>query len=218
MSSEVDICNLALSHLGDEAGVASIAPPDGSAQAAHCGRFYPMARDAVLEAHPWPFAVKRVPLAEVDNPAPEDWGYAYALPSTCLRPLTALLPGVPPRQFGTETDNDSFPYVVETGADGGLVLYTNVQTAVLRFIDRVTDTTKYTPSAVLAISRLLAAYLAGPILKGDKGTKVAADQLQIFQAELRQAAKLAANVGRRDTYQTRVPSFIAARGGLVQPR
>ena len=49
MASEVDICNLALGHLGDNATVASLNPPEGSVQAQHCARFYPIARDALLE-------------------------------------------------------------------------------------------------------------------------------------------------------------------------
>ena len=59
MSSEVAICNLALAHLGDSATVASIDPPEGSAQSEHCARFYPIARDALLEMHAWKFATRR---------------------------------------------------------------------------------------------------------------------------------------------------------------
>ena len=36
MASDVQICNIALAHLGDTATVASINPPEGSAQAEHC--------------------------------------------------------------------------------------------------------------------------------------------------------------------------------------
>ena len=52
MASAVDICNLALSHLGDTATVASLDPPEGSAQAEHCARFYPVARDALVRGRP----------------------------------------------------------------------------------------------------------------------------------------------------------------------
>ena len=48
MSTPVDICNLALARLGDEANVQSISPPDGSTQAALCAQFYPIARDTAL--------------------------------------------------------------------------------------------------------------------------------------------------------------------------
>ena len=215
MSSDVDICNLALSHLGDEAEVSAINPPDGSIQAAHCGRYYPMARDLLLEAHTWTFATKRVAVAEVDNPSPWDWQYAYALPSTCLRPVSALVPGQPAQFLSTESDNGSHPYIVEAGQDGGLVLFTNIPAAVLRYIDRVEDPAKVTPGFTMALSRLLAAYLAGPILKGDKGMVVAEKQLVWFDREFRKAAAMNANVGKRSTYETRQPSFIAARGGLT---
>lgn len=212
MSSDVDICNLALSHVGDEAQVAAIDPPDGSIQSAQCGRFYPIARDLLLEMHPWTFATKRVVLAEVDNPSPWDWKYAYALPSTCIRPLSALNPGVPERFLGQGSDEGSHPYIVETSADGGLVLFSNVPAAVLRFIDRVDDTTRYTPAFVATLARLLASYLSGPILKGDTGMAVAVKQYQLFGAEYAKATAMNANVGKRSSYETRVPDFLAARG------
>lgn len=215
MSSDVAICNLALSHLGDEAEVAAIDPPDGSPQAGHCGRFYPIARDVLLEAHPWTFATKRVAVAEVTNALADDWSYAYALPSTCLRPLAALVPGMPPQQFSQDSDDGSHPYIVEADQDGGLVLYTNLQTAVLRYIDRVEDPAKFTPGFVVTLSRLLASYLAGPVLKGREGRAEAQNQLKLFNFEYGKAAALNANTGKRTAYQTRRPEFIAARGGFT---
>ncbi|NBQ76422.1 MAG: hypothetical protein EBU14_13895, partial [Acetobacteraceae bacterium] len=65
MASEVDICNLALANLGDTATVASINPPEGSAQSEHCSRFYPIARDTLLEMHNWNFSTRRILLPEV---------------------------------------------------------------------------------------------------------------------------------------------------------
>lgn len=209
MSSEVDIANLALSHLGDEAAVIAIKPPDGSIQSALCGRFYPIARGVLLEAHPWTFATKRTPLAElVTNPAEDDWAYAYSLPSTCIRPLSALLPGQPERSLGS----DSHPYVVEAGEDGDLVLFTNVETATLRYIDLITDTTKFTPGFTICLARLLAAYLAGPILRGKTGMQVSQEQMKWFALEYAKATTVNANSGKRDAYETRTPEFIAARG------
>lgn len=210
MSSVVDICNLALSHLGDTADIISITPPDGSPQAGHCARYYPIARDAVLQSFPWTFATKRATLATVTNPSPDDWQYAYALPSTCLRPLSALNPGTPAANFGNdESDAGSFPYVVEAAQDGRRVLYTNVQTAALRYVDAITDTTAFSPLAVLAIARLMAAYLAGPILKGETGIKVSQAQLQWFKIDLSNACAADARIGRRDASQYRPPWLVA---------
>lgn len=212
MASAVDIANLALSHLGDEAGVISITPPDGTVQAAHCSRYYPIARDAVLQAFPWSFATKRVALAAITSPT-ADWAYAYVLPSTCLRPLEALTPGTPALNLGAgETDTGSYPFRLEAAQDGQLLLYTNQTAAFLRYIDRITDTTRFPPLVVLAMARLLASYLAGPILKGDSGLKASAAQLQLFEREMAQAAAADARIGHRDLSQYR-PAWITARDG-----
>lgn len=212
MSSEVDICNLALSHLGDEAGVVAIKPPDGTIQAAHCGRFYPIARDLLLEMHPWPFAVKRKEVAEVENPSPDDWAYAYALPAQCLRPLTCLVPG---QTAALDNEGGGHAYLVEAAEDGSSVIYTNVPAATIRYIARVTDTTRYSPAFVVALARLLAAHLAGPIVKAGPGVEVAAAQMKLFGVEYAQAAALSANVGKNKAYETRTPGWLAARGGFV---
>lgn len=209
--SITSICNLALSHLGDEAQVVNISPPDGSMQAALCGTFYPIALSVLLEMHPWTFATKRIAIAEVTNPAPWDWRYAYAIPSTCLRPLSALMEGVAARPFGFDSDNGSHPYIVEAAEDGTAILYTNVEAAVLRYIDAVSDPTKFTPTFTIALSRLLASYLAGPILKDTTGMRVAQDQWKFFMVEYGKATAMNSNVGKRNTYETRVPSFMRAR-------
>ncbi len=213
MTSVTSICNLALSHLGDEAQVVNISPPDGSMQAALCGTFYPIALPVLLEMHPWTFATKRIAIAQAANPSPDDWLYAYAIPSTCIRPLSALFPGVPARPFGN-ADDGSHPYIVEAAQDGTAILYTNVETAVLRYIDNVADTTKFTPTFVIALSRLLASYLAGPILKDTTGMRVATEQWKLFMVEYGKATAMNANVGNRNTYETRVPDFMRARVGL----
>jgi len=89
MSSVVDICNLSLSHVGDSATVSSIDPPEGSAQAEHCARFYPIARDSMLEMAYWNFTARRVTLAQVTMDWPE-WKYAYALPGDVLNIMGVL--------------------------------------------------------------------------------------------------------------------------------
>lgn len=102
--SEVTICNLALSHLGDTAEVTSIKPPDGSVQAKHCARFYWVARNALLEMASWGFATRRAVLAKVSNPTVNSltrpdgavetnrgtWRFAYALPNAAINILVVI--------------------------------------------------------------------------------------------------------------------------------
>lgn len=205
MASVVDICNLSLSHLGDEATVSSISPPEGSAQADHCAKFYPIARDQVLVSHEWACATKRASLALLSLTPPDGWLYSYALPSGCLRAMRVVPPG-------SSLDNEAEDFVVEAQTDGTLVLYTNVASANLVFIAGITDTTKFTPGMVTAIARLLASYLAGPVIKGEAGIKVAQAHLSWYaKIDLPAAQAQNANARRKNPYDTFTPSSIAAR-------
>lgn len=206
MASVVDICNAALSHLGDEAEVISIVPPDGTAQASHCGRFYPIARDQLLEMHPWTFATVRVSLALVEAGAPSEWAYAYALPTKCLKPHAVYRPDALEDSRGED-------YIVESDADGNGIVYTNVADAVLRFTRLVEDTTKFTPGFSMALSRLLASLLAGPIIKGTTGIQVAQSHMKFFAVELASAKTQDSSTGQRSDYRNRLSTTEQARGG-----
>ena len=54
-------------------------------------------------------------------------------------------------------------------ANGNAILLTNQAGAVARYTTLVTDTTKFTPLFVLALTCLLRSMLAGPVLKGAEG-------------------------------------------------
>jgi len=200
MASEVDICNLALSHIADEATVSGISPSDGSAQADHCARFYPVARGVCLESHAWNFATQRIALAEVDNPL-DSWAYAYGLPAGCVQPLMVLLPE-------TTNDNDGQDFIVETDEDGTAVLYTNVENAVLKYTVLVTNTTKYSQLFIDALAWLLASYLAGPITKD---LKLAAGCYKMFNDIVAEAKRLDSAARKSNPYETYTPGSIAAR-------
>jgi hypothetical protein len=208
MASEVDICNLALGHLGDNATVASLDPPEGSAQAEHCARFYPIARDSLLELHDWNFATRRAQLAALTNNWPQ-WDYAYAKPSDCLRVLAVIPPNVAddyttvvgitanglPMTGGTTVPQ---PYAVELNDDLAEVILTDQEDAVLRYTVRTTDTTKFSPLFVVTLSHHLASMLAGPILKGDAGAAEGKRQQALAQGYLARAAQSDANQRKVD--------------------
>lgn len=200
MATSVDICNLALAHLGDEASVSNISPPDGSAQAAHCARYYPIARDQLLEMHAWNFAVTRAQLAETGT-APDQWAYQYALPTNCVKVLKVFSDGV-------EDDTQSEDFNVETLVDGTVVIQTNAKLAWCRYVKQVTDTSKFTPTFVICLSWLLASYIAGPITK-DLTKKESS--YKVFQMEFGKATVANANVARMDHRKGYTPTSIKAR-------
>ena len=217
MASEVDISNLALGYLGDDATVASLSPPEGSAQAEHCARFYPIARDSLLERHCWGFATRRSSLALLAEASPSEWKYTYAVPDGLVNAIAVVAPdavddysvGYAPygntglAQYSPQT------YTMESDASGAQVIYTNQENAVLRYTVLVSDTTKFSPLFVEALSWLLASKLAGPVLKGETGAKMALSCMQAYQLWFAQATMSDANQQRAQVAP--VTNWIAAR-------
>jgi hypothetical protein len=171
MATDVGICNLALSHLGDRATVVSIEPPEGSAQADHCAQFYPLARDALLEVHDWKFARRRAVLAQAVNPS-STWLYAYAVPSGMLR-ARAVLASDASDDLVASGQYTPQRFEIETLADGSEVILTNQDQAVLRYTVRINDATKFPPLFTQSLGWMLASMLAGPVLKGEEGRTAA---------------------------------------------
>ena len=138
MSSVVQICNIALSNLG-EAKIAALT--DENERARQCNLRYEDCRDAVLRSHPWNAAVTRAALAaNVTAPA---WGFAkkFALPADCLRVL----------------DIEAFyqSYKVE-----GRFVFTDATAVNLLYIAKVTDPTQFDSLLLHAVAMKLASEIA----------------------------------------------------------
>lgn len=205
MASTIDICNLALAHLGEIPNISSIDPPEGSAHAEKCERFYPMARDAALEMRNWSFALKRVQLAQVPDNLTH-WAFKYALPSDIIRPIAIPVPGFAfnveflPSAIGSTKPNSS-----DFTTEGGF-LYTNADDAQLLYLFRLTDVTKFAPLFVNSVAWLLASYLAGAITR-DMDIKQWC--YQMFERELGLSAQSMANGSQTTNHH--VPSWISSR-------
>lgn len=201
MASVVDICNTALGHIANSAEVTSIDPADGSAEADHCARFYPIARDICLESYAWSFATVRIALAELDdNPQEDIWAFAYALPNQIIKPIAVLFPQSTDDTLGQD-------HLIETLEDGSGVIYTNVEDAYLKYIYRQEDPGKFTPMFTGALGTMLGSYLAGPIVKD---LKLKQSLWATAQRELALAA--ASNKAQKvSQYKDFTPSHIAVR-------
>lgn len=232
MVGEVDICNLALGYLGDSANVSSLNPPD-SVQAEHCQRFYPLARDALLNMHNWGFATKRTSPASIAVPAEASgmWAFAYIAPADALTiqrlydpsqssDLTQTIPQPYDTWWPGSSSVPAFntsgsgvvvpqPFSVETDTHGDQIIYCNVTGAAVAYTAQITDTTKFSPSFTVALAWLLASYLAGPIIKGTEGIKMATACLKAFAAAKATATESDSNERRIDMSST--TPWMAAR-------
>jgi len=135
-ASEVAICNSALIKLGVET-IASLA--ENSRAARLCNEQYAKIRDKLLYSHLWNFAVKRATLVATVAVPVYEFDIEYTLPTDCLR--------VWETQYGPSKDF----YQVEGGK-----LYSNYTDVSIRYIAKITDTTKFSPTFDECLALLLA--------------------------------------------------------------
>lgn len=189
-TSEVAICNGALTLLGAESIVALT---DTSKQGVLCARWYEQTRDACLRGYPWNFAVRRArlnaPLDSTDADAPV-WGFTYGftLPSNCLRVL--------------ETDG-GVPFRVE-----GRVLYSDDSSVDIRYIMRVTDVAQFDPQFSEALAAKLAMVLAYPLTKS---STVREEMATLYSALMADAENTDTQEGTADDIDDN--ALIEVRGG-----
>ena len=216
-ASDVVICNLALNHIGSDALLSSINPPDGSVESGYCARYYPVARQELIETFPWTFAKTRVALSALSTNPSSVWTYAYAEPSDMIQPqrilTTSTLDVYGFFPFGGLLRADEVALFSERGSanfevENGVVL-THEENAVLLYTRDITDTSRFTAGFTVALSYLLASYLAGPIIKGEAGASAA---LKLRNIAAMKASEARANDANSSVESTQfVPEHIRRR-------
>jgi hypothetical protein len=197
MNSDIDVGNLALSNLGERANISSFDPPEGSAHAELVARFYPLARDTLLEGFAWSFALKRAPLAlvEVDS---NEYDYVYAVPQDCLKVWAV---------FGEDSAVASF--TVEADENSTLYVCTDAPDAVISYTIRPLGAERFSAMFAEALAARLASMLAGPIIRGEEGMKQKLGLLKISNELISMAQVADANQGYRPP--PHYPSSLMAR-------
>lgn len=143
LSNNIDICNLALDHLG-KGSIVSFT--ENSPEAQRCRRQYDPCRRLALSRSPWTFARKTANLALLPTSALSQWAYCYDLPND-MRKLHKLL-------ADGENPHDNVrphPQYVEGGK-----LYTNIENARLVYVEDSTDVPSWSAEFDDALSYLLA--------------------------------------------------------------
>jgi len=157
--SKTSIANMALSHLGIGKEVANV-DTENNQESASCRRFFDIARDSTLRDAPWPFATTRLTLALVEADPNDEWAYSYRYPSDCLF-FRRILSGV-----RNDTQDSRTPYKIEGDASGRLI-FTDAEDAIAEYTEGVTDTTRFPPDFVMALSLRLAMFISPRLTAGD---------------------------------------------------
>lgn len=200
MASPTEISNLALSHLGIDKEIANL-DTENSVEARACRRFYELARNATLRDHAWPFASKISELGLVEEDPNDEWGYSYRYPSDCLN-FRRILSGM-----RNDSAQSRVPYKIIQDSSGLLIL-TDQSNADCEYTIIATDTLRYPPDFVNALSLRLAAYAAPKITAGTN-LKLGDRAMQMYVFEISVAKSNGVNEEQSD--QVPESEFIRAR-------
>jgi hypothetical protein len=171
MSSDVEICNIALSRVAFTQPIASFT--ERSKPAEQCRTFYAPMRELVLQAFPWPFAESIVALADLGSPAP-GWAYRYRYPADCLSVREIVQPG----WRRALSSDQQIPFKIGYDA-GGRVIHTDQPEASCRFTFKVEDSTLFDAQFADALAWRLAMELALPVSSKPDLQQFAAQQYQM---------------------------------------
>lgn len=188
-SSDVDVCNSALIHLG--AGLIT-SLSDNTDEARSCNQFYTGALDAVLTQTNWNFATTQAELSKLTATPLFKYGFKYVLPVDpyCLKVL------------GMENPEEDTKFAIK-----GRELHTDRDGVKIDFIYRNEDVSQYTPLMVIAFEFFLAHRMAYTIT-GSRA--IAADMKELYTDALADAADVNAQEGNADEFES--DDFIAIRG------
>jgi len=179
--NQVQICNLALAKVGDDAAqITSLT--DGSNEAALCSKFYEPTLRELLSMHTWNFTKSYGELSASTTDPTFGWDYSYPLPADCIRPLEL-------RSYSSSREHK----LLDEWQVVGRNLYTNISDAYLIYVKYVTDPNLMSPLFVRALYTGLASKLAY-VLTEDKNL-VAALENELSQVIMPEAKRINAFEG-----------------------
>jgi hypothetical protein len=188
MTSQVEICNLALGNI--RAG--SINNLDEkSVQAQQCKLRYPILLNQLLRDGPFQFAHGVKPLALLDSTELFRWAYAYQYPADCLKVNRLMLnwesinniTSVSQAALGDmrqSIERQQVPYEI-LNVDGNQVIGSNNADLYIDYQVDVTDPNLFDSLFVQTFSWLLSAELAIPLIGAETGRQLRSDSMTVYQ-------------------------------------
>ena len=201
MSSDTQISNMAISHLGLGKEIADLTT-EKSEEAAACRRFFEVAKKAVLSDLDWGFATKEAVLGLITESPSDEWNFSYRYPTDCLN-IRRIKSGM-----RRDTAKSRIPFrVLKDGS--GRIIYTDQENAEIEYTENITDLDLLSAECDLALSFRLASYIA-PRLTGGDPFKLKEEMLGQYQLEIGRAKQKEMNEERDDILPN--PELITIRG------
>ena len=167
MASQVQICNLALSHIGITTPISSI--DEAGAEARQCKLHYDQAVTALIGGPNFIFqnTVSVVAMAQVTNDWDSRWLYAFARPVGTIK-ICRVVPEI-------DYAEDAIPVPYGVRGDN---IYCDIEVAYLERVTSPENPEKFGPLLVDAISAGLAARIAYPLTRDASVQRAAMETAQ----------------------------------------
>lgn len=156
VTTEAQLCNLALGFVGQRQMITSLT--EASEEAQLCAVYYATARDMVLSSRAWRFATRRSVLA-LSTEERTNWEYVYAVPALMMEPHEIASSMRP-----TPSIDARIPFDIELNDAGtARLILTDEPDAELIYSAQVNQVGLYSPPFVLAVAWQLAVFLANSL-------------------------------------------------------
>lgn len=177
VTAKVEICNLALGHLGNYGTVNDIDTPTNDKEII-CAQWYDITRQNLLKTVMPNFALARKLVAELVTTIPFGYDNCFEYPSDCLKVLG----------LGNLADRADYTYSIEKHPTGfGKVIYTDDEWAAgmqIRYIKDVENVNSMSPEFKLLLSWELAGNIALPITQSPEKKAYIEKLLPMKRSEL----------------------------------
>lgn len=187
MTTQLALCNMALSHLGVGTQIAVFAT-DRSREASACRQFYDQVRDEILRKFPWSFATVVDALDLVEEDPNDEWGYSYEYPTDAVR-FKRILNAA----SRIETQESRIPYRIVANPlyNGTTVLHKQLILTDYPLVNGEWTINPgeavFPPDFAQAFSMLLASYIAPRVTGGDQ-FKLGERAFKMYWHKVREAA------------------------------
>lgn len=152
MASVINICNQALFEVGANTITSLL---DQSVEARACSAIFDTSRDAVLEAREWTFAVTRRTLAKSATPPEFGATSKFKIPNDCIRVLECF-------EYGSHSSSGRAQNELYWTREGEYI-HADCDVLSVRYLARIEDPNKFSPSFIKALVMYLASELSIPI-------------------------------------------------------
>lgn len=178
---QIDIVNLALSHLGQGTITSAQLTADVHPSAVQANIFWVPCRDEVLGESNWPFATVTLALSSLDIDDYE-WDYVYSYPTLAVSTMWNIF-----NEATLNTKDDQEYAVKHVPTLGVSAIFCDLEDAIAEYTYKVTDTSLWSTKFVMAFSYRLAASMAKS-LTGDN--QLGVTMTQLYNSILGEAKRL----------------------------